>query len=156
MGSYGIPHLFVPGNHDPSFSYAHQTPEILTELDKTTNLHNYCYQIQLHLWIVGFGGSVPVTLADGTVRKNSSYPFTADMKDEVLAPLLSHSEGRQRDSVDALPADDYWLDWKRGMSSRVELHGSGQEDERGVLLRKSESLQPGDLSDEGSGDVERA
>lgn len=77
MGSYGIPHLFVPGNHDPSFSYAHQTPEILTELDKTTNLHNYCYQIQLHLWIVGFGGSVPVTLADGTVRKNSSYPFTA-------------------------------------------------------------------------------
>lgn len=59
-------------------------PEILTELDKTTNLHNYCYQIQLHLWIVGFGGSVPVTLADGTVRKNSSYPFTADMKDEVL------------------------------------------------------------------------
>ena len=25
-----------------------------------------------------------VTLADGTVRKNSSYPFTADMKDEVL------------------------------------------------------------------------
>ena len=84
MGSYGIPHLFVPGNHDPSFSYAHQTPEILTELDKTTNLHNYCYQIQPHLWIVGFGGSVPVTLADGTVRKNSSYPFTADMKDEVL------------------------------------------------------------------------
>lgn len=83
MGSYGIPHLFVPGNHDPPFSYAHQNPEILTELSPTTNLHNYCYQIQPHLWIVGFGGSVPVRLADGTVRKKSSYPFTTDMKEEV-------------------------------------------------------------------------
>ena len=83
MGSYGIPHLFVPGNHDPSFAYAHQKPEVLTELGKTTNLHNYCYPILPHLWIVGFGGSVSIRLADGTVHKQS-YPFATDMKDEVL------------------------------------------------------------------------
>ena len=134
MGSYGIPHLFVPGNHDPAFTYAREAPELLHTIAGTVNMHNCCYQLLPHLWIVGFGGSVPVRLADGTPYK-SSYPFTTDMEDEVSRLMALVPKGDSIILLTHCPPSKIGEEKRSCLKQRKQCDGPGQIDEGGVLRK---------------------
>ena len=78
-----IPHLVVPGNHDPESMFERNEPFYVQKLEKTTNLHFGCYELSPGLWIAGLGGSVPGQL-DGSSYDTVGYPFTTcDMNNEL-------------------------------------------------------------------------
>lgn len=84
LESFGIPHIYIPGNHDPVETYSPSVPSILPEIAKpSTNLHNHCVKLADHLWLAGFGGSIPRMNEDGSINK-SGYPYIyEDMKQEI-------------------------------------------------------------------------
>ena len=85
LESFGLPHIYVPGNHDPEEAYSHSVPSILPKITQpSTNLHNYCLKLDDHLWLAGFGGSTPKLNEDG-IQYGPGYPFVSeDMKQEII------------------------------------------------------------------------
>ena len=96
MEKFAPYHLFVPGNHDPAEMYDCKTPSVLPKLEVgTTNMHNHCVKLADHLWLVGFGGSVPRTLATGVANRDG-YPFEkTDMGDEITSLISLIPKGDQ-------------------------------------------------------------
>ena len=97
LESFDCPHIFVPGNHDHPSVYTNEEPRLLSSLEeKSTNLHNRCVKIADHLWMVGFGGSIPRYHLDGSISK-PGYPYeSTDMEKDSILKIL-----------DLIPEEDY-------------------------------------------------
>ena len=107
MEKFSPYHLFVPGNHDPAEMYDCKTPSILPKLETgTTNMHNHCVKLADHLWLVGFGGSVPRRLRSGAIDRNG-YPFeTTDMGNEITSLFSLIPKGDQVILMTHCPPDN--------------------------------------------------
>ena len=84
LESFEIPHIYIPGNHDPIETYSRSVPSVLAKITElSTNLHNHCVKLADHLWLAGFGGSTPKLTEDGSLF-GPGFPFKfEDMKQEI-------------------------------------------------------------------------
>ena len=84
LESFEIPHIYIPGNHDPIETYSCSVPSVLAKITElSTNLHNHCVKLADHLWLAGFGGSTPKLTEDGSLF-GPGFPFKfEDMKQEI-------------------------------------------------------------------------
>ena len=82
MEQSGVPHIYLPGNHDPASLYDVGGYSKITEFDKSINLHKRVLQLAPHLWLAGVGGSSYVRYEDNSIR-DFGYPY----KDEFTEDL---------------------------------------------------------------------
>ena len=81
MEQSGAPHIYVPGNHDPLYTYEAKDYRQLTEYEKSINLHRRVMRLAPHLWLAGIGGSCYVRYEDNSIR-DFGFPYKEEFTDD--------------------------------------------------------------------------
>ena len=89
-----VPHIYLPGNHDPLYTYEATDYRQLTEFEKSVNLHRRVMQLAPHLWLAGIGGSCYIRYKDNSIR-DFGFPYKEEFTDDLHDLFALIPEGDQ-------------------------------------------------------------